>query len=113
MKLEFRTDEKSADKLYFRIRCLFQEIGIFGRKLSVEYKGFRYRISCDDKAFLVYRVAGHEGVRHHVTGWPVCLVNSDTIFEECGDPNLSGDHCSCGASLETWLNLIIRLYGNH
>jgi hypothetical protein len=101
-----RRSERSPHMVFSRIRKVFQELGILGSNLSLEYEGVWYRVSCDDQAFMVYRVNSRTGARHHVPGWPVCLVNSDTIFEECFSPGLSRDHYDCGVDLEKWLEII-------
>ena len=100
--------ERSPHLVFARIRKVFQDLGVLGSNLSLEYEGVWYRISCDDTAFMVYRVNTNNSVRHHVTGWPVCLVNSDTIFEECSSPGIGRDHYACGVDLEKWLAIIDR-----
>jgi hypothetical protein len=101
--------QRSPHTVFAGIRKVFQELGLLGSNLSLQHEGAWYRVSCDDKAFMVYRVNSNSGARHHVPGWPVCLVNADTIFEECGSPGLSCDHYACGVDLERWLE-IIRLH---
>ena len=98
--------ERSPRMVFARIRKIFQDLGILGSHLSLEYEGIWYSVSCDNTEFMVYRVNTNSRVRHHVTGWPVCLVNSDTIFEECSSPGIGGDHYACGVDLEKWLAII-------
>ncbi len=98
----------SAEGVFCRIRDTFRGMGLLGRNLVVEYEGNRYRVSCDEQAFMVYRVNDNGGLRHHVPGWPVCLVNSDMIFEECSCQSLGGDHYACGLDIEKWLELVGR-----
>jgi hypothetical protein len=93
-------------ELLQRIGEFFSRWGIFGHSLSLEYEGNRYRVSCDEEAFIVYRVNSGTPVKHHVPGWPVCLVNSETIFEEHSSPGLGDDHCACGADIGEWLKII-------
>jgi hypothetical protein len=105
--------ERSPHVVFARIRKVFQELGILGSDLSLEFEGVRYRVCCDDRAFMVYRVNRRSGARHHVPGWPVCLVSPDTIFEECLSPDLGRDHYDCGVDLEKWLKLIdVHCRGN-
>lgn len=99
------TDE-CPEALLSRIRGVFLELGIMGRDLVICYDGASYRISCDEKSFVVYRVNNDCGPRHHVPGWPVCMVSSDTIFEEHSSPYIGRDHCACGLNLEKWLEII-------
>jgi len=98
--------ERSPHLVFAHVRKVFHELGILGSSLSLEYEGVSYRVSCDDNAFMVYRVNSNSGMRHHVPGWPVCLVNSDTIFEECSSPGLGLDHYACGVDLDKWLEII-------
>jgi hypothetical protein len=101
--------KRTPEALFSRIITRFRELGILGRALSLEHDGVRYTIVCDENAFIVYRVNVHSGSRHHMPGWPVCLVNSVTIFEECYSPGLGRDHFACGLDVETWLEMV----GNH
>jgi hypothetical protein len=98
--------ERSPNLVFREIRNAFIEMGILNQDLSLEYEGARYRISCDDRVFMVYRVNENSGLRHHVPGWPVCLVNSETIFEESCSAGLATDHYSCRLNIEKWLELI-------
>jgi hypothetical protein len=100
--------QSSPGMMFSRIRNEFKELGLLGRNLMLEHEGIRYRILCDEKSFMVYRVNDNGGPRHHVPGWPVCLVNSDLIFEECGSQHLGNDHCACGLDIDTWLELVSR-----
>jgi hypothetical protein len=103
---EITTSDQSPSQIFEQIRKIFEELGVLGRMISIEYDGVRYRISCDEKAFMVYRVNHNTRLRHHVPGWPVCLVNADIIFDEFGMPGLGEDHCSCGVHLDGWLDLV-------
>jgi hypothetical protein len=100
--------ERSPGIVFSRIRETFLERGLLGTSISVEYAGCKYRVSCDEKNFMVYRVSENSHLRHHLPGWPVCLVNTDTIFEECSSPILGEDHCACDATVEKWLEIIDR-----
>ena len=100
------TPDELPSQVFQRIQRIFAELGMLGSTISIEYDGVRYRISCDESAFLVYRVNHNTRLRHHVPGWPVCLVNSDTVFEEFGAPGIGEDHCACGVHLDGWLEII-------
>lgn len=101
-----RPSEKSPGTMFSRIRDAFRARGLLGSPISVEYAGRSYRISCDETHFMVYRVNENTHLRHHVPGWPVCLVNADTIFEECSVSGLATDHCACDATVEKWIEII-------
>ncbi len=96
----------SPGELLRHIRDFFDRLGMVGQTLSVEYEGNWYRVCCDENTFMVYRVNSDGGVRHHMPGWPVCLVNSVTIFEEHCLPDLGDDHCASGADICRWLEII-------
>ena len=95
----------SPGALFFRIRNVFSDLGILGKTLSLEVEGICYRVCCDEDAFMVYRV-NKRGLRHHVPGWPICLVSSDMVFEECCTPGLGRDHYACAVDIEKWLEMI-------
>lgn len=99
---------RSPGHLFAEIRSRFLEWGILGNCLSLEYRGATYRISCDEKAFMVYRVNTGSASRHHVPGWPVCLVSSDLMFEECGSAGFADDHYSCDLDIDSWVALVSR-----
>lgn len=88
------------------IREYFIRAGIFGLTLSLKHQGHWYRVSCDDDAFMIYRVNSGLALKHHVPGWPVCMVTRDTIFEEHHDPCLGNDHCASGADIARWMTII-------
>jgi hypothetical protein len=98
--------ERSPDQVFRQIRDLFVDIGLLGKAISIQHEGSFYRVSCDDSAFMVYRVNEVQRLRHHLPGWPVCLVNSHIIFEESGTPDLGQDHFACGVELDRWLEMV-------
>ncbi|MBI5250066.1 MAG: hypothetical protein HY912_11290 [Desulfomonile tiedjei] len=100
------TKDRCAGTLFSQIRGIFAGLGILGRDLVISHDGVSYRVSCDEKSFVVYRVNSDSGTKHHVPGWPVCMVSSDVIFEECSSPYIGRDHCACGLDLEKWLEII-------
>jgi hypothetical protein len=98
--------QRTPENLLGRIQDFFDRLGMLSRPISLEYQGNSYRVSCDEQTFMVYRVNRTGGLRHHVPGWPVCLVNRLTIFEEHSFPGLGEDHCASGADIEKWLQII-------
>jgi hypothetical protein len=89
-----------------KIRRKFGGLGISHQDLTVDVSGVSYRISLDSESFVVYRVNHCRGHKHHVPGWPVCLVTRDAIFQECSDEGLGADHCSCGVTIEQWIEIM-------
>jgi hypothetical protein len=89
-----------------KIRRKLDGLGISHQDLTVDVSGVSYRISLDSDSFVVYRVNHCRGHKHHVPGWPVCLVTRDAIFQECSDEELGADHCSCGVGIEQWLEIV-------
>lgn len=88
------------------IRDLFQDLGVLGERLHIEHEGNMYRVSCDEKAFMVYRVNHGAGAKYGVPGWPVCLVTPESAFEEFVSPGIGDDHCACGIDLRNWLDIV-------
>jgi hypothetical protein len=89
-----------------KIRRKFDGLGISHQDLTVDVSGVSYRISLDSESFVVYRINHCRGHKHHVPGWPVCLVTRDEIFQECSDEELGADHCSCGVTIEQWIEIM-------
>lgn len=98
--------ERSPEQVFRQIRDIFVDIGLLGKAISIQHEGSFYRVSCDDSAFMVYRVNEVQRLRHHLPGWPVCLVNSHIFFEESGTPDLGQDHFACGVELDRWLEMV-------
>ncbi len=49
--------DRSPGMVFSHIRDAFLKRGLLGANLSVEYAGCRYRVSCDEKNFMEYRVS--------------------------------------------------------
>ena len=92
--------------LLCEIKELFHRIGMFGRTVIVEHDGNRYRVSCNERGFLVYRINDSSAGRHHVPGWPVCHVDENGIFEEHTYPELANNQCTSQADVRRWLEII-------
>lgn len=107
--IEEKCFESLPNPLFSQIRYFFQESGIFGHKLSLEYEGNLYRICCNERAFIVYQVNKHQGLPPGIPGWPVCMVNSDPIFQECKTPTLPESYLTYDLEPSDWLE-IIRQY---
>lgn len=88
------------------IKRFFNELRIFGEMLSFEHDGISYRVWCDEQCFMVYRTNDGGGSFHHVPGWPVCLVTSHTVYEECSAPSLTEDHHTCRLDILRWLEVV-------
>ncbi|MDD3580570.1 MAG: hypothetical protein PHW74_06085 [Desulfobacca sp.] len=102
--------QKSASLVFAQIQDLFHRLGIFGQKLQLEFEGNKYLISCDARAFLVYRVNEQGAVPPGVPGWPVCLVTAETVVDECGPAPLKCEYFSTGLALPDWLEIIEQYY---
>ncbi len=89
-----------------KIRKRFNELDRDRHDVIVEVGGVSYRIALNPDSFVVYRFYHCKGHRHHVPGWPVCLVTNDTLFEECSGSGLGTDHCSCNVTIDEWLEIV-------
>jgi hypothetical protein len=103
----FEADD-SPDDIFRQIKTLFSDLGIFGSVMCLEHDGIPYRICCDENSFMVYRANDSTESRHHVPGWPVCLVTAQQIFEECRTDGLGSDHHACVVELSHWLDMVMR-----
>lgn len=92
--------------LLCQIKELFHRKGMFDQTVMVRHEGNRYRVSCNERGFLVYRINDSSTGRHHVPGWPVCHVDAHGIFEEHASPELANDHCTSQADVRRWLEII-------
>lgn len=97
---------ESPNEILDAIKRFFNDRRVFGEILSLEHQGIWYRVWCDEQCFMVYRANDSGGSFHHVPGWPVCLVTSHTVFEECNAPYLADDHHSCELDITRWLEVV-------
>lgn len=88
------------------IQKCFKKWGIYGRKLTLRHEGEGYAFSCDDKAFVVYRLMPGAGP----PGWPVCLVTAGGIIDECSPPFQDEDYFASHLGLADWLVIIQQDY---
>ena len=93
-----------------RIQERFRELGLFEQTLTLTYKGKKYLVSCDDRAFAVYRLVSRCHLPPGRPGWPVCLVTEEVVVDETSPPHLPEDEFSSGLGLKEWLKLIDSLY---
>lgn len=102
--------EHSPPMLFHQIQEFFRELGIFDQQLTLEYEEAQYLISCDNQAFLVYRINEQGGIPPGVPGWPVCLVTAETIVDECGPVPLECEYFATGLALPDWLEIIDQYF---
>ena len=98
-----------AEKLA-QIQARLRELGIFGQTLTLTYREEKYLVSCDTRAFAVYRLVEKCHMPPGHPGWPVCLVTGEVMVDETSPPHVPEDEFNSGLSLEEWLDLIDSLY---
>ncbi len=96
----------SPAEILAQIREIFDDLNLPANTLTVEHEDQCYRISCDETSFMVYRVNCAGKNRHHLPGWPVCLVTEESVYEEHCAPGLGDDHCASGCDVESWLSIL-------
>ena len=103
MNLETCND---ANELYEKICIRFKSYGLFEKELLFEHCGSKYKIKCDSKSFVVFRIPENSKTKHQPAGWPVCIVTKSHVFEEATHCDLGEDHFSCGLILHDWLHIV-------
>ncbi len=93
------------------IQKLFRKWGIFHQKLFLQHEGDDYAFSCDEKAFVVYRLLPLAGQPAGAPGWPVCLVNAAGVVDECSPPYHDEDYFASHLGLTDWLAIIQQYFG--
>lgn len=104
------TPAPSPAEVLRRIQARFRELGVFGKTQTLQLRGEKYLVSCDEQAFAVYRVVEQCHLPPGRPGWPVCLVTGEAVLDETSPPHLPEDEFTSGLSLEEWLKLIDSLY---
>jgi hypothetical protein len=93
------------------IQKLFKTWGIFGKKLTLKHEGAEYAFSCQEKAFVVYRLLAVGEKPAGTPGWPVCLVTAEGVIDECSPPYADEDYFASHLGLADWLIIIQQYYG--
>jgi hypothetical protein len=97
-------------RLLAHIQKLFKKWGIFNQKLILQHEGDEYAFSCDDKAFVVYRLLPIAGKPPGTPGWPVCLVTAEGVIDECSPPYEYEDYFASHLGLADWLAIIQQYF---
>jgi hypothetical protein len=100
-----------ASRVLEQIQALFKKWGVYHQRLQVQHEGDDYAFSCDDKAFVVYRLLPTDGQPPGSPGWPVCLVTADGVVDECSPPYHDEDFFASHLGLADWLTLIQQFFG--
>jgi hypothetical protein len=101
---------ESPAELLDRIQTMFRARSIFGSTLTLTHQGEKYLVSCDARAFAVYRLVEKCHLPPGRPGWPVCLVTAEAVVDETSPPHLPEDEFASGLGLKEWLDLIASLY---
>ena len=101
MKIENAVTIQPSDALQ-QFKNLFALKGWTDQPLRIKYQDKNYRILCNDRVFMAYRVNDSLDSLKGISGWPVCIVDKDQIVD---DSQLSG--LGYGEPAVTdWLNAI-------
>ena len=107
------TTGTSPAGLLRQIQDLFRELGLLGERLELVHRGRKYLAGCDQQAFAVYRRVENCHLPPGRSGWPVCLVTSETILDETSPPSEPEDEFASGLTLPQWLDLIEKTFRTH
>jgi hypothetical protein len=81
---------------------IFEAKGWLDQTLRIRHRDRRYRISCNRKKFLAYRINDNCHVRHGFPGWPVCIITIDKIIDDSAMSRFPSDE----PSARDWLHCI-------
>ena len=81
---------------------IFRGKGWLNKKLGIKYQNKRYWISCNEERFFAYEINDNCGLGPGVPGWPVCLVETDYVYDESEISALT----STKLDTDDWLNII-------
>lgn len=95
------TEKKPAD-VFRKFVSVFESKGWLNRTLRIKHHERRYRICCNEREFLAYRINDHCDVLPGFPGWAVCIVNPNQIIE---DSDMSA-HASAEPMAHDWLRFI-------
>jgi hypothetical protein len=100
-----------APELLSRIQDLFREMDLFAQPLTLSREGQKYLVSCDAHSFTIYRLSPDCHLPPGKPGWPVCLVTAEMAVDESSPPGLEEDEFATGLTLQDWLILIKKTFG--
>ena len=86
MKIENAVTIEPSEVLQ-QFKTLFVLNGWTDQTLKIKYQDKNYRILCNDRVFMAYRVNDSRDSLKGISGWPVCIVDKDQIID---DSQLSG-----------------------
>jgi hypothetical protein len=101
MKIEEAVTIQPSEVLQ-QFKTLFALNGWTDQPLKIKYQNKNYRILCNDRVFMAYRVNDSLDSLKGISGWPVCIVDKDQIID---DSQLSGLGYEEPA-VNDWLNAI-------
>jgi hypothetical protein len=76
-----RTDKKPSDILK-KFVTIFAANGWLNTTIRIRHQDKRYRISCTEKEFVVYRINDYCFVSPGFPSWPVCLVTDELVISD-------------------------------
>ncbi len=61
---------------------VFSNRGLLNQAIRVKHHEKSYRLLCNEKAFIAYRINDNQGFSPGVPGWAVCIVDREQIVED-------------------------------
>jgi hypothetical protein len=80
----------------------FTHKGWLNQTIRIRLHDREYRIFCNEREFLAYRINEHCGVGHGFPGWIVCVVTNDKVI----DNSMMSHFESTEPSANEWLHCI-------
>jgi hypothetical protein len=80
---------------------VFSAKGWLDQTLRIEHRNRKYRILCNERAFIAFRINDYQGFSPGAPGWVVCFVDRHQIVEgsmqsqTTTDEPLAGEWLSC------------------
>ncbi len=94
--------EKSSRDVLRNFIEIFDSKGWLNKKLRIKYQNKRYWISCNEERFFAYQINENCGLGPGVSGWPVCFIREDCVYDESEISDLT----STKLNVHDWLNII-------
>jgi hypothetical protein len=81
---------------------VFKNKGWMNQIVRIRYRDKKYRLLCNEKTFIAYRINENYGIAPGMPGWAVCFVDCNQVLEDARMPNPVDDE----PCVQDWLQCL-------
>jgi hypothetical protein len=92
--------EVQCTEMFQQFINIFKDKGWLNQSVRIKYGESSYRILCNEREFIAYRINDSKEMSQGMPGWPVCYVAKDQIIENPEMSTLASTEPSAGEWLD-------------